>query len=37
MKLLKKVSTLEVKRCFVLSQRFTSKKMREKGIKVHKD
>lgn len=35
MKLLKKVSTLEVKQCFVLSQRFTSKKMRKKGIKVH--
>ncbi len=35
MKLLKKVSTLEAKRCFVLSQRFTSKKMRKKGIKVH--
>jgi len=36
MKLLKKVSNRETKRCFVLSQRFTSKKMRKKGIKEHK-
>ena len=36
MKLLKKVSEKEVKRCFVLSQRFTSKKIRKKGIKEHK-
>ena len=35
MKLLKKVSRLEVKRCFVLSQRFTSKKMRKDEIKKH--
>ncbi|XLQ20435.1 MAG: hypothetical protein ACKUBY_01480 [Candidatus Moraniibacteriota bacterium] len=33
MKLFKKVSVIETKRCFVLSQRFTSKKMRKKGIK----
>ena len=36
MKLLKKVSPIETKRCFVLSQRFTSKKMRKKGIKEYK-
>ncbi|MFA5961553.1 MAG: hypothetical protein WC848_02650 [Parcubacteria group bacterium] len=35
MELLKKVSRLEVKRCFVLSQRFTSKKMRKDEIKKH--
>ena len=32
MKLLKKVPAIEVKRCFVLSQRFTSKKIRNKTI-----
>ncbi len=36
MKLLKKVLPIETKRCFVLSQRFTSKKMRKKGIKEYK-
>lgn len=36
MKLLEKVAVIEIKRCFVLSQRFTSKKMRKKGIKEHK-
>ncbi len=36
MKLLKKVLSIETKRCFVLSQRFTSKKIRKKGIKEHR-
>lgn len=35
MELLKKVSRLEAKRCFVLSQRFTSKQMRKDAIKKH--
>lgn len=35
MELLKKVSRLEVKRCFVLSQRFTSKQMRKDVVKKH--
>lgn len=33
MKLLKKVKTIEVKRCFVLSQRFTSKNIRRQILK----
>ncbi|MFZ2188290.1 MAG: hypothetical protein WAV73_01865 [Candidatus Moraniibacteriota bacterium] len=33
MKLLKKVKGLEVKRCFVLSNRFTSKRMRKDALK----
>lgn len=36
MKLLTIVSAIEPKRCFILSQRFTSKKIRKKGIKTHK-
>ena len=35
MELLKKVSRLEAKRCFVLSQRFTSKQMRKDAVKKH--
>jgi len=35
MELLKKVSRLEVKRCFVLSQRFTSKQMHKDAVKKH--
>ncbi len=35
MELLKKVSRLEAKRCFVLSQRFTSKRMRKDAVKKH--
>ena len=35
MKLLKKVKSLEVKRCFVISNRFTSKKMRKDALKKH--
>lgn len=35
MELLKKVSRKEVKRCFVLSQRFTSKQMRKDAVKKH--
>ena len=35
MDLIKKVKGLEVKRCFVFSQRFTSKKMRKEAIKKH--
>lgn len=35
MELLKKVSRLEAKRCFVLSQRFTSKRMRKEVVKKH--
>ena len=34
--LIKKVRSIEVKRCFVLSQRFTSKQMKKKGIKGYK-
>jgi len=33
MKLIKKVKTIEVKRCFIFSQRFTSKNMRKESIK----
>ncbi|OGF63998.1 hypothetical protein A2661_01040 [Candidatus Giovannonibacteria bacterium RIFCSPHIGHO2_01_FULL_45_24] len=33
MELLKKVKTIEVKRCFVFSQRFTSKNMRKESVK----
>lgn len=33
MKLIKKVKTIEVKRCFVFSQRFTSKNMRKESVK----
>lgn len=35
MELLKKVSRKEIKRCFVLSQRFTSKQMRKDAVKKH--
>lgn len=35
MELLKKISRLEAKRCFVLSQRFTSKQMRKNALKKH--
>jgi hypothetical protein len=35
MELLKKVTSLEAKRCYVLSQRFTSKKMRKEELKKH--
>jgi hypothetical protein len=35
MKLFKKVKSIEVKRCFAFSNRFTSKKMRKEALKKH--